>query len=191
MVYGTVQRHGGRIELDSALGMGTTFRIMLPLGPPASSQMPNHVPATEVQRPWRILVVDDQPVFVNILRHYLSSDLHTVDTAHDGREALEKFAARTFDLVITDRAMPHMPGEQLAAAIKEASPQTRVILLTGYSKPEDVGTPDPAVDALVLKPVTHAALRAIIGQTMAGYVPSPSKKRAYKPRRTPLEKLKL
>ena len=191
MVYGTTQRHGGRIELQSALGQGTTFRLSLPLQPRSAPDAPPVAPVPEIQRPWRILVVDDQPIFVNILRHYLSNDLHTVDTAQDGHEALEKFSARTFDLVITDRAMPHMPGERLAAAIKEISPHTRVILLTGYSKPEDTDAPDPAVDALVLKPVTHAALRAIIGQTMAGYAPAPAKKRAGKPRRSALEKLKL
>ena len=193
MVYGTMQRHGGRIELDSAPGAGTTFRFFLPLQPRPASDALAAIPVPEFQRPWRILVVDDQPVFVNILRHYLSSDLHTVDTAQDGREALEKFRARTFDLVITDRAMPHLTGERLAAAVKELAPRTRVILLTGYSGPEDAEVPDAAVDALVLKPVTHAALRAIISQTMVGYEPAPAAKRPGKARRraNPLAKLKL
>ena len=107
--------------------------------------------------------------------------------------ALEKFRARTFDLVITDRAMPHMHGEQLAAAIKAFAPQTRVILLTGYAGEEKLREPSPSLDAVILKPVTHAALRAIIGQTMAGYQPARSPNAPPKPRARPgpLQKLKL
>ncbi len=182
MVYGTVQRHGGRIDLQSVPGKGTTFAFHLPLQPRPVADEPASVPVPEFQRPWRILVVDDQPVFVNILRYYLAHDLHTVETAHDGHEALEKFRARTFDLVITDRAMPHMHGEELAAAIKKISPRTRVILLTGYSG-DEARVPAPSLDAVILKPVTHAALRAIISQTMVGYQPDPSAKRPAKPRR--------
>ncbi len=193
MVYGTMQRHGGRIDLQSTPGLGTTFTFLLPFQPPpTAAAAPAEVAGLEVQRPWRVLVVDDQPVFVNILRHYLAHDLHMVETALDGREALEKFQAQTFDLVITDRAMPHMQGEELAAEIKRISSGTRVILLTGYSG-EETRTPSPALDAVVLKPVTHAALRAIISQTMTGYQPAQCAKRAAKPRRGVgvLQKLKL
>ena len=193
MVYGTMQRHGGRIELHSAPGEGTTFRLLLPLNAEVTPDAPAAPPVSEVQRPWRILVVDDQPVFVNILRHYLANDLHTVETAHDGSEALLKFGTRKFDLVITDRAMPHMRGEQLASAVKAVSPRTRVILLTGYGGAEVGDVTDGAVDAVVLKPVTHAALRAIIAQTMTGYQPALSAKRAVRPRRRngALQKLEL
>ncbi len=196
MVYGTIQRHGGRIALASQPGRGTTFRFYLPLSPRPVADVPAAEAVPEVQRPWRVLVVDDQPVFVNILRHYLASDLHTVDTAQDGREALERFRARTFDLVITDRAMPHMRGDELAAAVKKLSPHTRVILLTGYDGPTDAQAPEGVVDTLVLKPVTHAALRAIVSRTMAGYEPAPTNKRSDKSSRRrsaadALQKLKL
>ncbi len=157
-----------------------------------AADAPADISVAEFRRPWRILVVDDQPVFVNILRHYLAHDLHTVETAYDGREALVKFRARAFDLVITDQAMPHMHGEELAAAIKAISPHTRVILLTGYSG-EDARTPTPSLDAVILKPVTHAALRAIINRTMAGYQPAPPIKRIARSRRraSALRKLEL
>ena len=172
MVYGTMQRHGGAIDLQSTPGKGTTFTFRLPLQPQAGDQR-LELPPLETQRPWRILVVDDQPVFINILRHYLANDLHTVETAADGHEALEKFQRRTFDLVITDNAMPHMNGGELAGRIKILSPLTRIILLTGYSAADEDGRPaDPAIDATVIKPITHVALRAVISRTMAGYEPA-------------------
>ena len=174
MVYGTMQRHGGSIDLRSTPGVGTTFELRIPIrtiGEPAA-----HVPASaEPERPRRILAVDDQEVFLNIMRHYLTTDCHRVETALDGREALEKVRARAggeepFDLVITDKAMPHMNGEELARELKTFAPQTRVILLTGLSIP---GTEDEedatVVDLTLLKPVTHAALRRAISRVMAGY----------------------
>ena len=178
MVYGTMQRHGGSIELQSVPGKGTTFILRLPLQTAGADTAQTPAFPQENLRPRRILVVDDQPVFVNILRQYLTTDCHTVETALDGREALEKFRRRAggsepFDLVITDKAMPHMGGERLAAEVKALAPQTRVILLTGMSIPGKEESVDAAaVDLTLLKPVTHAVLRASISRVMADYLPA-------------------
>ena len=177
MVYGTMQRHGGSIELQSAPGKGTTFILRLPVPTTDADAARTPVPR-ESPRPRRILVVDDQPVFVNILRQYLTTDCHTVETALDGREALEKFRARAdghepFDLVIADKAMPHLSGERLAAKVKALAPQTRMILLTGMSIPgKEEAVDAAAVDLTLLKPVTHAALRASVSRVMADYLPA-------------------
>ena len=188
MVYGTMQRHGGSIDLRSAPGEGTVFTLRLPLQT-AGESTPQPAVAPESHRPRRILVVDDQPVFVNILRQYLITDCHGVETALDGREALEKFRARAgggepFDLVITDKAMPHLSGERLAAEVKALAPQTRVILLTGMSIPgKDEAADAPAVDLTLLKPVTQAALRGAIGRVMSNYLPAALKASGDKPAR--------
>ncbi len=179
MVYGTMQRHGGSIDLQSTPGVGTVFILRLPLHSVGETVV--LAPAVvEIERPRRILAVDDQSVFLDILRHYLSADCHSVETALDGREALEKVRARIhdepFDLVITDKAMPHMNGEQLAEEVKALAPLTRVILLTGLSIPGSEGEIEaPAVDLTLLKPVTHAALRRAISRAMTGYAPSDPK----------------
>ena len=186
MVYGTMQRHGGSIDLRSTPGEGTEFILRLPLPTAGESTAPILV-SPESHRPRRILVVDDQPVFVNILRQYLLADCHGVETALDGREALEKFRARTgggeaFDLVITDKAMPHLGGEELAAEVKALAPQTRVILLTGMSLPgKEEAVDAPAVDLTLLKPVTQAALRSAIGRVMTNYLPAALKASGDKP----------
>ena len=91
-------------------------------------------------RPLRILVVDDQPVQCELVSHALQRDWHTVEVAHNGKQALALFDRREFDLVITDKVMPEMNGDQLAVAVKSREPETRVILLTGFDYPAEVET---------------------------------------------------
>ena len=102
-----------------------------------------------------------------ILADYLTADRHHVECAVEGGEAMEKFRAGTFDLVITDMAMPGMCGEQLAQAVKESAPQTRVIMLTGYAASGDGEPLPPNVDLMVDKPVTREALRKAVAAVMA------------------------
>jgi signal transduction histidine kinase len=165
MVYGIVQRHHGTIDLSSAPGAGTTFRFLLPVG--HKPEAVRNVESCEPQRPLRILAVDDQPVLCEILVDYLSEDWHTVAVASAGDEALAKFRAEPFDLVITDRAMPGITGEQLAAGIKAIRPETRVILLTGYGSAGDRNRYASCIDMVVDKPATRETLRRAICQVMA------------------------
>jgi signal transduction histidine kinase len=166
MVYGIVQRHHGTIDLISAPGAGTTFRFLLPVG--RRIEPVRNVELSDPPRPLRILAVDDQPVLCEILVEYLSEDWHTVAVASAGEEALAKFRAEHFDLVITDRAMPGISGEQLAAGVKAIRPETRVILLTGYGSAGERGRYAPCIDMVVDKPATRETLRRAICQVMAG-----------------------
>jgi signal transduction histidine kinase len=165
MVYGIVQRHHGTIDLRSAPGEGTTFRFLFPIG--RRPEPVQTVESTECLRPLRILAVDDQPVLCEILVEYLSEDWHTVEVASAGDEALAKFRAQPFDLVIPDRAMPGITGEQLAAGIKAICPETRVILLTGYGSAGTRGNDSSCIDLVVDKPATRETLRRAINQVMA------------------------
>ncbi len=171
MVYGTVQRHGGTIDLQSRAGEGTCFSLRLPLRQPAPSAEAESLPAAE-QPPRRVLVVDDQPVLCEILVDYLAEEGHTVETALDGIDALAKFRAvagtNGFELVITDKAMPGMNGEQLAAEIKRTAPETRIILLTGYASTGENGQPPAHIDMVVDKPVMREALCQAVARVMAG-----------------------
>ena len=116
-------------------------------------------------RPLHILVVDDEPMGRRLVADYLTSDDHTVETARDGREGLEKFRADTFDVVLTDRAMPEMGGDQLAAAIKQEAPNMPVVLLTGYGDIiQATGEEAADVDVVVGKPVSLSDLRRAVAQ---------------------------
>lgn len=158
-VFGAVQRFGGTITVKSAPGEGTTFTMTLPkfVSPPEST-----IPAEPVKPvpPMRVLVVDDEPLARQLVESFLATDGHEVTTAEDGRAGLDQFARGTFDLVITDRAMPVMSGVQMVDEIRRIDPDLPIILLTGYGDLMQAAGELPAGVALVLaKPVTLAAFR--------------------------------
>ncbi len=164
MVYGIVQRHDGMIQLESQLGHGTTFAFTFPPGTVAASAAKTE--AAQMKRgPLRILVVDDQTVLCDILHDYLADEDYTVEVAYDGRAALQKFRDGKFDLVITDKAMPLMNGDELALNVKKIAPRTRVILLTGYGS--DSMEPPDNIDLVVDKPVSREALRKAVARVTA------------------------
>ncbi|HEY2343357.1 MAG TPA: response regulator, partial [Chthoniobacteraceae bacterium] len=119
MVYGIIERHKGTIELESAPGEGTSFTFRFPayVGS-ADVQVSEH---RRFEQPLRILVAEDQPILCELFTECLTADCHLVETALDGKTALEKFQNGVFDLVITDHSMPGMSGLQLAAAIKASA----------------------------------------------------------------------
>jgi PAS domain S-box-containing protein len=165
LVWGVVERHQGTVSVESKIGRGTTFLISLPSEPAGAITQETAV-AVE-SRPLRILVVDDQPAQCELISHALQRDWHKIDVAGNGREALKLFERREFDLVITDKVMPEMNGDQLAVAVKSREPETRVILLTGFgSSPED-DQQSEFVDLVLAKPASLADLRAAIAKVMA------------------------
>ncbi len=164
LAYGIIQRHRGTIRIESEVGKGTTVILQLPV----QVGQQREAPGTEVMaksRALHVLAVDDEPLSLQVVAGYLAADGHTVETATNGQEALKVFQAGGFDVVITDRAMPVMNGDQLAAMIKETTPDTPVILLTGFgdmilARDESVGN----VAVVVGKPVTLAALREALAE---------------------------
>jgi len=159
IVYGIIRRHDGTIQIESAPAKGTTVTISLPLykedRPPAPP-----APASVMERPLHILVVEDEPLVREVIEVYLREDNHIVLTASNGREGLEKYRSGTFDLVLTDRAMPECNGDVLAAEIKKLSPHQPVILLTGFGDlMSGAGEKPEGVDLVVSKPFTLNSLR--------------------------------
>ena len=160
MVFGIVQRHSGALDLRSAPGKGTAFIITLPLQDAAPVSIATAA-ARPAQRPLRVLVVDDEAPVRDTLAAVLAADGHEVTLATNGAEGLRSFGAGKFDLVITDKAMPVMNGDQMAAAIKKVAPATPIILLTGFGLfHEKAEFPD--VDVLTSKPIRIPTLRDAI-----------------------------
>ena len=171
MVYGTVQRHRGTVDIESKVGQGSTFIIRLPHQPPEPQSAPLPQPM-KVLPHLRVLVVDDEPMVCNIISEYLKSDGHSVEVGDRGRSGLEKFRSGPFDLVIVDRAMPDMGGDQVAAAIRSIDLNIPIIMLTGFGGMMNDAEERPAgVDLVVGKPVTIDGLRSAVTEAVGLHPP--------------------
>ena len=115
-------------------------------------------------RPLRILLVDDDASIREHLKEFLLRvEGHTVETATDGRDGLESFCEGSWDLVLVDRAMPHMNGFELARAIKERAPRTPVAMISGVPSLAIAGQEgESAIDVFLPKPFTVDELRGAI-----------------------------
>ncbi|MGH7126035.1 MAG: ATP-binding protein [Stellaceae bacterium] len=170
MVYGVVQRHGADLEIDSAPGQGTTVRLSFPVAAPATRPT-DVIAAVATPRRLRVLLVDDDPLVLRSLRDILEKDGHMVVTTSDGQSGIDAFRAaqgrgEVFAAVITDLGMPGIDGRKVASAVKEISPSTLVILLTGWGQRllSESGMP-PHVDRVLSKPPRLRELRDALAQT--------------------------
>jgi PAS domain S-box-containing protein len=166
MVYGMVQRHNAELQVESTPGAGTTMRMLFP-GTQAAAALDLESPPVAVA-PLRVLIIDDDPVLLKSLREILESDGHGLEAANGGQAGIDAFIAarqrgQPFDFVITDLGMPHIDGRTVAAAIKAASPQTPVVMLTGWGHRllSERELPDN-VDRVLSKPPKMAELRSAL-----------------------------
>lgn len=166
MVFGMVQRHSAELEIDTALGSGTTMRLIFPAPSltPAAVQWPRS--AAAIKRT-RVLVIDDDTQLIKSLREILEADGHGVTTAEGGRAGIDTFLAANqgsepYGIVITDLGMPYVDGRKVAAAIRAVS-RVPVILLTGWGQRllDEEDTPY-GVDRVLAKPPRLHDLRAAL-----------------------------
>ena len=165
MVHGFIAQLGGRFILKSEKGVGTTAELWMPVATPGSLAKPAiNVPSMAPVPGLCVLVVDDDSLVLTSTSLLLEDLGHRVISAVSGAQALEVFGkSPAIDLVITDMAMPHMNGAQLAQAIRGIKPQVPIILATGYAERlEGFVTELPRLS----KPFTQLHLVEIIAQAM-------------------------
>jgi PAS domain S-box-containing protein len=167
MVYGVMQRHNANIEMESAVNQGTTIRLQFPVPTSNSVEAKSEAPGAMPPR-LRILSVDDDPLLIKSLRAALEADGHVIVTANGGQEGIDAFRAaelgdERFAVVITDLGMPYVDGRKVACAIKNASPSTPVIMLTGWGQRLIAeGDIPPHVDRVLNKPPKLRELRTAL-----------------------------
>jgi CheY-like chemotaxis protein len=169
MTYGIVSRHGGSIAVESAPGQGSTFRLSFPRGTEVRPVVEQVREATPAVRALRCLVVDDEPPVRAVLGDILESAGHTVVTLGDGAEAIARFAAERFDLVVTDLAMPRVSGWQVARAVKQVAPTVPVFLVTGFGvelSAEERQT--HGVDIVLVKPLQIQEILDAVAEVARG-----------------------
>jgi PAS domain S-box-containing protein len=161
-VYGIVRQSGGYVRVASRPGRGTTFRIYLPEaeGPAErAAEQPERPTPTPSRGSETVLLVEDDPLVRRVTARTLRAAGYPVVEATDGSDAL-RLAAQgpPPDLLVTDLVMPHMGGEALAARFRAEHPETRVLLISGYT---DHGIDPRALGddvAFLQKPFPPAAL---------------------------------
>jgi signal transduction histidine kinase/ActR/RegA family two-component response regulator len=173
MVYGMMQRHDGTIEIESAPNHGTCVRLLFPIREKTGETKAAPPPAVTQQRPLRILCIDDEPQVQQLLKDCLGRFDHEVTIATSGKQGVEAFRAalqrnEPYETVITDLGMPDIDGHQVARTIKAESPNTPVIMITGWgTMMKEDGEPTPEVDALLGKPPKIQELQNLLLQLTA------------------------
>lgn len=188
LVRAVVERHGGRIHVDSAVGVGTTMTVTMPIVRPAraddADSNTSDTRAHDVDQPdpaaaiesgvrttgRRVLVVDDSADLLSLLELTLSRHWQ-VETAHNGRQALDVLTAhprRPVDLVMTDAMMPVLDGPGLIREIRSRPDLARVpvVLLTGRGGAVPHGVHD-LIDASMDKPFQLAELIALVDNLLS------------------------
>jgi PAS domain S-box-containing protein len=159
MVYSIVRRHGGTVDVRSQPEVGTTFEIALPAA--AASIQP-------ADRP-RILVVDDEPAFREMIRLIIEEDGHQVLLAASGIEALRTLRSEydTLSLVILDLRMPGVDGLAVLEELRGLAPGLPVLVTTGYASDEEKTSALSRGAQMVLeKPYRVTELRAALAELL-------------------------
>lgn len=134
MVYGIIKNHKGNIQVESELGKGTTFTILLPAGEKIEKQerIPCEMP---VRGSGTILVVDDEEIIRNMLSEILEKLGYKILLAEDGRHGVEVFKKYQdkIDIVVLDMNMPVMGGRETFRKMKAINPDVRALLATGFA----------------------------------------------------------
>lgn len=135
-VYGIVRQHDGHITVSSQPGVGTKFRLYLPLVVSAQTASPFTESSTLAFGgvSAKILIVENETVVGHAMKEALELTGYRVVVAENGRLALELFMSQpeTIDLVISDMIMPEMGGLELYLAMQTISPHVKMILMSGY-----------------------------------------------------------
>ena len=169
VVHGIVSDHAGAISVDSKLGEGATFEIIVPVYSGDQKPAPPKEQDVPAPRRGRVLFVDDEVHLVKMAQKVLGRLGYSVVGETNGHDALTRFRAdpTAFDLVVTDQTMPEITGDILAIEVRKLRDDIPIVLCTGHSRRL---TPDQAknigIDHYVMKPLLADELGNVVGNAL-------------------------
>lgn len=165
-VFGTMRRHDGNMEIESAVGLGTTIRLLFPMKKPISPVLAETEPEKS-KISGRILYIDDEETLRETFKELLEIDGHTVDTAESGHEGLKIFSEKLaagikYNVVFTDLGMPGMDGWEVAEQLRKMDQGIHIVMLSGWGSFIESEKEQRKVDAILGKPPKLEDIRRLI-----------------------------
>lgn len=165
---GVVQGHGGSIEVESELGVGTRMKVRLPCTSRAPVT-PERVAPRPEPRPLRVLLVDDDPS----VRRFASDKLrrlgHEVIEAEGGMQAMQRIEGHRFDLAVVDYSMPGLCGDRVIDMLRKVQPCLPAVLMSGYTAGVQPSLADDCV--FLPKPFSVEAIEQAMGEARSRCAP--------------------
>jgi len=138
-IYSIIQNHSAHISVESRVGKGTSFEILINASNSAKTESTNNSELTLLKGDGKVLVMDDQDMILDYAQMALSEFGYKVDFASDGKEAIEKYKSarqdkKPFDILIMDLTVPGgMGGQEALAELIKIDPEVKAIVSSGYS----------------------------------------------------------
>ncbi|MDJ0822468.1 MAG: response regulator, partial [Paracoccaceae bacterium] len=162
MVHGFMKQSGGSVRIYSEPGVGTTVKLLFPASHNGDPSKPEDTSPPEMRaHTARILVAEDQPEVLTLLRRSLEAQGHEVITATNGDTAAELFqTSGPIDLLVTDIVMPGtLQGPGLAKHLRSLAPDLPVVFMSGYASEASLhGNGLREEDQRLMKPVARKQL---------------------------------
>lgn len=167
-VLGLVRRHGGALLVESELGKGTSFEVLLP---PSLEALPEEVPPLSTEKccraPGKVLIIDDEEIVRSVAQQILEFAGYTVELAASGQEGLAMFAQQSegIDAILLDVSMPDMDGREVFSRLLETRSDVKIVLSSGYTESEMLnGFPAGDLAGFLQKPYSPEKLIELLQQ---------------------------
>ncbi len=170
VVHGIVKKHGGEVRLESEVGKGTTVSVFLPVYQGTKKEAPPSPQLDNLTGNETVLFVDDEEVQTRTMGAMLKKLGYRAVMENDPRKALELFRSQpeAYDLVITDQAMPYLPGHRLARELLAIRPDIPIILCTGFNETVEGENPGSiGVSEFIQKPFTVKEIANLIRRVLS------------------------
>lgn len=165
VVHGLVEKHHGKIFVDSEEGKGTTFTIYFPAVDSVVIETKPQI-SRRIKGAGSILIAEDEIEIAELYQEYLEDLNYTIKICHNGADALSifKLAPDEYDLVLTDYTMPKMTGSQLIQELHKIRPELPAILCSGYN--DSIDQSDLKITKRLIKPLKLVQLQDAINQCL-------------------------